>query len=327
MAAGTAYSKRYAGNFADGSGGGTPIDSVFLNAVEAALLQLIGAAPTADGQVAQWDNANTRYGPALILNKNVDPAAAIAKSKLDLTGANGIVNADVAAAAAIAYSKLNLANSIVSSDIVDGTITNSDINAAASINLSKLAVVPGYAYERRTTAVDVNNTSTEKSLYDGSTASASTGWTIAGGDLSTNKLYRLTLMGDALYNNSATDTLTLKIKFNNVGMYQYTPFPGSAVGTGAARHPWTLTIWLANLGATNSQLMTAVMTGENMNTGTPTTGKGIIDMANNRLQGGTAQGTGAVDTTTSQKLDVTVTWNATSVNDSWKCIYALSELI
>lgn len=129
MAAGTAYAKRYAGGFIDGSGGGTPIDSVALNALETALLQLIGAAPTADGQVAQWDNANTRFGPALILNKNVDPAAAIAKSKLDLTGANGIVNADVAAAAAIARSKLDFGSGLV----------NADIAAGAAIAASKLA--------------------------------------------------------------------------------------------------------------------------------------------------------------------------------------------
>lgn len=93
MAAGTAYAKRYGGGFLDLPTTSTPIDSAFLNAVEAALLQLIGAAPTADGQVAQWDNANTRFGPALILNKNVDPAAAIAYSKLNLAAA--IKNTDL----------------------------------------------------------------------------------------------------------------------------------------------------------------------------------------------------------------------------------------
>lgn len=84
MAAGTAYAKRYASGFTD-LDGSKPVDAAFLNAVETALLQLIGAAPSADGQVAQWDNANTRFGPALILNKNIDAAAAIAKSKLDFT--------------------------------------------------------------------------------------------------------------------------------------------------------------------------------------------------------------------------------------------------
>lgn len=128
MAAGTPYAKRYAGGFFDGSGGGTPIDSTFLNAVEAALLQLLAVAPSADGQVMQWDNANTRYGPALLLNKNIDPAAAIASSKIDFTGANGVTDAMVKAAAAIAYSKLNLA----------GNIVNADISASAAIVGSKL---------------------------------------------------------------------------------------------------------------------------------------------------------------------------------------------
>jgi hypothetical protein len=48
--------------------------------------------------------------------------------------ASGAVNnAKIAADAAIAYSKLNLANSIVSSDIVDGTITGSDIVSSVSL--------------------------------------------------------------------------------------------------------------------------------------------------------------------------------------------------
>jgi sporulation protein YlmC with PRC-barrel domain len=50
-----------------------------------------------------------------------------------------IVNADVNASAAIAYSKLNLSGSITSSDIADGTIVNADISDSASIGLGKLA--------------------------------------------------------------------------------------------------------------------------------------------------------------------------------------------
>lgn len=62
-----------------------------------------------------------------LVNANVDPAAGIVYSKLNLT--NGIVNADINTAAAIAYSKLNLANSIV----------NADIKTTAAIAVSKLA--------------------------------------------------------------------------------------------------------------------------------------------------------------------------------------------
>lgn len=98
-----AYAKRYAGGFLDNAGGGTPIDSTFLNAVEAALLKIFGVDASADGQALLWSLANSRYQPALISNANIDPAAAIAKSKL---AALNIGDADIAAAAGIASSKL-----------------------------------------------------------------------------------------------------------------------------------------------------------------------------------------------------------------------------
>jgi hypothetical protein len=99
-----AYAKRYVGGFLDRPNMTTPADQQFLNAVETALMKLQSVDPSADGQVLQWDLANTRFGPALLLNKNVDPAAAIARSKLNF-GA-GLVDADIAAAAGIAASKI-----------------------------------------------------------------------------------------------------------------------------------------------------------------------------------------------------------------------------
>lgn len=64
-----------------------------------------------------------------IMNSMINSAAAIAYSKLNLTGS--IVNADINASAAIAYSKLALSNSIL----------NADINASAAIAYSKLAAL------------------------------------------------------------------------------------------------------------------------------------------------------------------------------------------
>jgi hypothetical protein len=98
-----AYTRRYAGGFVNYDNA-RQVDDTFLNAVEAALLKLQAVDPTADGQALQWDAANSRFGPALILNKNIDAAAAIDKSKLNLAGQ--IVDADIAGAAAIAGSKL-----------------------------------------------------------------------------------------------------------------------------------------------------------------------------------------------------------------------------
>ncbi len=53
-----------------------------------------------------------------------------------------LVNADINASAAIAYSKLALTGAIVSADIANDTIVNADINTAAGIALSKLATDP-----------------------------------------------------------------------------------------------------------------------------------------------------------------------------------------
>jgi hypothetical protein len=50
-----------------------------------------------------------------------------------------IVNADINASAAIAYSKLNLTGAIVSGDIANDTIVNADINTAAAIAATKIA--------------------------------------------------------------------------------------------------------------------------------------------------------------------------------------------
>lgn len=62
----------------------------------------------------------------------------------------GLLNADIAAGAGIVYSKLSLANSIVTGDIVDGTIVNADLNAAAAVALTKLDDISGTAADAAT---------------------------------------------------------------------------------------------------------------------------------------------------------------------------------
>lgn len=74
-------------------------------------------------------NSSGVFSTSLVVNADVNAAAAIAYSKLNLSGS--IVNADVATGAAIAYAKLNLSTSIV----------NADVNASAAIAVSKLAAL------------------------------------------------------------------------------------------------------------------------------------------------------------------------------------------
>ena len=118
-----------------------------LDALEAAIPSVVDADATHKGIVQlAGDLAGTATSPQIasgvIVNSDVNAAAAIARSKLDfgsglvngdvaaaaaiarskLDFGSGLVNSDIAAAAAIAYSKLALSNSIVNGDIVDTTI-------------------------------------------------------------------------------------------------------------------------------------------------------------------------------------------------------------
>jgi hypothetical protein len=79
------------------------------------------------GDVTIDNTGATNIGAGVITNADINASAAIAYSKLSLTGS--IVNADISTSASIAYSKLNLSGSIV----------NADISSSAAITHSKLA--------------------------------------------------------------------------------------------------------------------------------------------------------------------------------------------
>jgi hypothetical protein len=104
-------------------------------------------------QVLLTDGTTPAFGA--ITNAFIDASAAIAYSKLNLTGS--IVNADVNASAAIDYSKLALT----------GSILNADVNASAAIAYSKLATTTasraivsdgsGFLAASTTTAIEVSH--------------------------------------------------------------------------------------------------------------------------------------------------------------------------
>lgn len=77
-----------------------------------------------------------------IVNADVNAAAAIAYSKLNLT--SSIVNADVSASAAIAYSKLNLASSIVNADVASGAAIAVNKLAALTANKAVASDASGF---------------------------------------------------------------------------------------------------------------------------------------------------------------------------------------
>jgi hypothetical protein len=223
-----AYVKRYAGGFADFPSTSSAVDSQFLNALETALLGLLGAAPT-DGQAWVYDNALGRFKSALLTNAHIDPAAAIAKSKL---ASLAIVDGDVAAGAAIAASKL-----------------------AGNIPVSKLSGFPNLlaqilkgdgtfalpAVYRKTTSKQVVNTVTETDLLHGEI-------TIAAGLMGTNGVLRFTAWGDQINNSGATQsTPRLKLKLGATTLLD-TNVVAAVWSTNAARWGWRITVEIINQG-------------------------------------------------------------------------------
>ncbi len=86
-----------------------------------------------------------------------------------------IVNADINASAAIAYSKLALTGAIVSADIANDTIVNADINTAAAIAATKIA---GTAVTQADTGTVTSTMIADGTIVNGDiNASAAIDWT------------------------------------------------------------------------------------------------------------------------------------------------------
>ncbi len=141
------------------------------------------------GDIALTNTGVTSINADTIVDSQINSAAAIAYSKLNLTG--HITNTDIDSAASIAYSKLALSNSIV----------NADINTTAAIDASKIA--------------DGSVSSTEFQYLDGVTSLIQT--QLNGKQASGNYLTALT--GDATASGPGSSTLTLATVNSNVGSF------------------------------------------------------------------------------------------------------------
>lgn len=166
-----------------------------------------------------------------------------------------------------------------------------------------------HALEAPTTADnDVASTAAETTLYT---------VTIPANSLGSVGVALMILEGDFLYNNNTADTISLRVKWGGTTTVGSTFTAQNALS--ATRQSWTLSIRLANRGATNAQQLTGILGGGKVATGTTLAGVGAFgrNPSVDTLLG-MMQNTAAIDTTVNQTLAVTAQWSASSANNSWR---------
>jgi hypothetical protein len=172
--------------------------------------------------------------------------------------------------------------------------------------------------DRSTSSVNVFNTTSETPLYT---------FTVNGGDMGSDRLIRLTIIGDFLYNNSVSDTVTVRVKFGGSVLWGNAGLLGNP---GTARHPWALAIHIANQGDTGSQFMYGWFISERSDISAPTVaGIGDAVSTESNVLGFplATSGLSSIDTTVGQTLQVTAQWSVASASNSMRKRYGLLELL
>jgi hypothetical protein len=169
---------------------------------------------------------------------------------------------------------------------------------------------------------DLVNSAAEFSLISGLAVSTTTGIRIPANTLGITGAVRLSLLGDYLNNTGANQTCTIKIKYGGTVFYGDNV---GAIAAGATRYPVRIDVILANLNATNSNLIEG--TAPSWGGGAPAAGSvaGVIGaITDSRLVMSTVQ---SIDTTVDQYLDVTATHGAANASLSIRRLAAFAELL
>lgn len=171
-----------------------------------------------------------------------------------------------------------------------------------------------------TALIDVAASAAETDLYN---------FSVPAGALTSDGQLRLMIQGDFLYNNVVGNTVTIRIYLGGTLLTAYAMSGGVLA---AVRRAWELRPTISALGATNSQMMTAIMNTVPPDLGggaAPLAGIGGWDWRNNTPTLST-MGLGVpatLDMTAAQILRVTAQWSAASANNSWRKRYAILEAI
>lgn len=311
----------------DGSGGGTPVSAARLGYMETGIQNAMATAEAAvpkslvdaKGDLIVATAADTVSRLAIGADDTVAVAAAA-----EATGIKWVKvgNAMIATTAAIAYSKLNLAGSIV----------NADIHSAAAIALSKLgqggattgqAVVwngTEWAPANVPTTVQVLTQSVTDQTVTNSTAEASFfSYSVPGNTLGTNKMIRVTIMGEYAY--AVGNSITLRFKYGATTISAVSGI--SAANVNAATKGWVLRVYLVAKNATNSQK--GWWKGDGGEAEKASDEQGSFEHNEEFSMHG--MGTATEDSTAAKTLDFTAQWSAASASLVWTKNYAVVELV
>lgn len=297
--AGEAYAKRYAAGFTDNDGS-KPVDSQFLNAVETAILRLIGEDPLS-GEVPFWNPALGRFEFRALADADIP--AAIARD----TEVTAAVSAHVALADPHAQYALDSEKGVANG--------YASLDGSGKVPAGQLPITGDTRYYL-TAEVDVGNTVVETALVSQS---------IGAGVMSTNKMLRCTIIGDFLQ-NTAGDTFTLRIKLGATTLWASAQ--SAAMTADADRSPFRMVFEIANLGVANSQFMAGVLMMSDRDQTPVTTGIGRFSSGSvGFIAPFATNGVVAVDTTVAQTLAVTAQWNSAAASRSIRKKYALIEVV
>jgi hypothetical protein len=185
------------------------------------------------------------------------------------------------------------------------------LDAAGKLPFS---IVGTFPYDRVATTLDINTTAAETTLYSK---------TIVANDLGVDRMLRLTMLTDVLYNNVAGNTCRVRIKFGATTVLDWTHSGANSV-LSANRIQWRDEILLSNLGTSSSQLLEFTRIGKgtgNMGDFTLTTGNFSSWVRGDSAY--VASNTAAEGTTANKDLVVTVQWGTSSANNSYRRRYAV----
>lgn len=153
---------------------------------------------------------------------------------------------------------------------------------------------------------EVVSTTSELSFW----STTAGGVTVPANAMGANGSVCMWLKGDYLFNNSNGDTLTIRVKWG--GSTVATPFSAALRTISASRFGWWLKIYVDNRASASAQVVSQV--GFIFNTTTVQNEVATLPV------------TAAIDTTAAQTLDVTAQWSASSANNSWKKLWAITTL-